>query len=168
MRPAILESPVLAGVATAAMTAFTVLGSRTARAPVNIELIKARSTSARSSIDLSPSSTRTTTRFERRPTSDIETTPVATNAAAAPAEVPSIADGYTLLVPVEIAMSGASGQPIATSLDVPSPPRAITAPTCSFQKRRAAAMVSKRVPLNGSSTRTMSPAIPSAAFSDSR
>ena len=60
--------------------------------------------------------------------------------------------GYTLLVPVEMAMSGASGHPRATSRAVPSPPRAITAPTCSFQKRRAAAMVSKRDPVRGSST----------------
>jgi hypothetical protein len=81
-------------------------------------------------------------RLLRRPTNSIPTAPVATYPAAAPAEVPSIAEGYTLFVPVEMAMSGASGHPSATSRDVPSPPSAITAPACSFQKRRAAPIVS--------------------------
>ena len=68
--------------------------------------------------------------------------PRATNAAAAPAEVPSIAVGKTLFVPVEIAMSGASDQPAATSRYVPSPPRTMTAPACSARNRRAAPIVS--------------------------
>ena len=54
----------------------------------------------------------------------------------------SIADGYTLFVPVDTAISGTSGQPIATSRHVPSPPSTTTAPTCSFHIRVAAAMVS--------------------------
>ena len=49
------------------------------------------------------------TRLARRPTASTGTAPVATSAAATPAVVPSTVDGNTLLVPVEIAMSGDVG-----------------------------------------------------------
>ena len=98
---------------------------------------------------------RSATRFARRLTVSTGTAPVATSAAATPAVVPSTADGNTLFVPVEIAISGTSGQPVATSRHVPSPPRAMTAPTCSFHIVRAAATVSSWEPVSGVSRNSM-------------
>ena len=85
------------------------------------------------------------------------TTSPATSAAATPAVVPSTVDGNTLLVPVEMAISGTSGQPVATSRHVPSPPSTTTAPTCSFHIDRAAAIVSRWEPVNGLSSELEGP-----------
>ncbi len=53
----------------------------------------------------------------------------ATTAAAIPAIVPSIITGYTLFVPVEIAIRGVLLITFATALFVPSPPRVTIQPT---------------------------------------
>ena len=91
--------------------------------------------------------------------------PVATSAAATPALVPSSARGNTLFVPVEIAISGAEGHPVATSRHVPSPPSAMIAPASCFHIVRAAAIVSWCDPVCGLSMNSIGPSRPSAARS---
>ena len=113
------ERPMLAGSARVRNIAWRELVSQTALAPMNICFVTATSTSA---VSRSSSSINISIRFERRQTSPRSSAPEARAPAAMPARVPSMFDGNTLFVPVEIGTSGTSPQPLATTRFVPSPP----------------------------------------------